>query len=351
MFKSVAAFVGIAGSVVGALWLTQSATAQPFADAQEIVLPSPYNFSPTIGNTNCYKWNSRAQICSTADGTIQVLTTAGAGTTNRISLGAETSAGVSIRQTAGSNTISFLRGDSASEYSTINTGFLTINGGASTFINGASATRIRPGVDGVLSLANNADSGFTRITFGGTSSAHPALTRHSATQLGTTLADGTGSGDWYANASALTAGTMTATNTGNLRTTTSRYDWTNAMVVALGAALVGDISVATLPAKTIVKNAYVIITGAAVGPATVTVACGRVAAGYIDYIVASDAKAAANTVYGDASGERGTNLTGYDMPSATGTTAVQCHFISTGANLSTVTGSTGSVYLETATLP
>lgn len=126
--------------------------------------------------------------------------------------------------------------------------------------------------------------------------------------------------------------------------------WTNAQVVALPTTA-GDILMATLPPKTVVENAYVVITGAAVGPTTVTVACGRTSATYIDYIVASNAKAAANTVYGDASGERGTNLVGYDLPSYTASVPVYCHFISTGANLSTVTGSSGILYLTTTRLP
>jgi hypothetical protein len=147
-----------------------------------------------------------------------------------------------------------------------------------------------------------------------------------------------------------TVGTMTATTTAALQSTWHRYDWTNAMVTALPTTA-GDIAVCTLPAKTVVVNAYVVITGAAVGPATVTVAVGRVSAGYIDYIVASDAKAAANTIYGNASAERGTNLVGYDFASMTATMPILAHFISTGANLSTVTGSTGSVYLETVVLP
>lgn len=158
-------------------------------------------------------------------------------------------------------------------------------------------------------------------------------------------------GDYAPQASLLTAGTMTQTTVNRARTAVHRYDWTNAMVVALGATTTGNITVATLPAKTVVKNAYVVITGAAAGPATVTVSLGRTGADYIDYVVASDAKAAANTVYGDASGERGTNLTNYDMPSFTGTTDVVAQFISSGANLDTVTGSTGTIYLETYTLP
>lgn len=127
--------------------------------------------------------------------------------------------------------------------------------------------------------------------------------------------------------------------------------WTNAQVVALGASLTGDIKAFTIPAKHVVENAYIIITGAAAGTTTLTVSCGRTSASYIDYIVASDAQAAANTVYGGASAERGTNLTGYDLPSYTGTTDVYCHFTSTVSNLSSVTGSTGRVVLVTTLIP
>ena len=149
----------------------------------------------------------------------------------------------------------------------------------------------------------------------------------------------------------LTAGTLTQTAKAYVRSVWHRYDWTNAMVVALGAGLTGDITVATLQAKTIIENVYVVITGTASGTATLTVACGRTSAAYIDYIVASDAKVAANTFYGGASGERGTNLTGYDLPSFTGNTAVKLHFISTVDNLDQCLGSTGSVYIKTSLLP
>lgn len=153
----------------------------------------------------------------------------------------------------------------------------------------------------------------------------------------------------------LTASTMTAETTAQARTVTNSYTWTNAMVVALGAGLTGDINVVTLPAKTRLLNAYVVITGAAAGPATVTVSCGDAIAGtpFINYIVPVDAKAAANTVYGDAVAERGTSIDieWYYLPSYTATTLVTCHFISSGANLDTVTGSTGRVILETELLP
>jgi hypothetical protein len=156
----------------------------------------------------------------------------------------------------------------------------------------------------------------------------------------------------------LTAGTMTNTNFGSLRDHWVKGLWTNAMVAALGGTA-GDISFATLPANTVVERALVRITGQAAGVSTLTVACGRTGASYIDYIVASDAKAAVSTVYGDnpAGTETGTFLFDAtakwvtDYPSWTGTTVVNCHFISTGGNLSAVTGSSGSVYLQVAVLP
>lgn len=150
---------------------------------------------------------------------------------------------------------------------------------------------------------------------------------------------------------ALTAATMTAENSANYRTTVHSYTWTNAQVVALGAVNAGDITVATLPAKTVVENVYTIIVTPDSSANNLTVACGRTGASFIDYIVASDAKAAANTVYGDASGERGTNLTGYDLPSYTSTTTVTCHFIKTTTTLNTVVGSTGRVILVTTLVP
>jgi len=145
--------------------------------------------------------------------------------------------------------------------------------------------------------------------------------------------------------------TVGQTGAGSGSLVTNAYSWTNAQVVALGASLTGDITMVTLPAKTQVVDAQIVILTAAAGTTTLTVAAGRTGAAYIDYIVASDAQAAANTVYGDASAERGTNLTGYDIPSYTGTTAVKCHFISTVSNLSSVTTSTGKLILTTRLLP
>jgi hypothetical protein len=160
----------------------------------------------------------------------------------------------------------------------------------------------------------------------------------------------------------LTGSTMTPTIVGEVRTVTHSYAWTNAMVTALGASLTGDINVATLPAKTRVESALVVIDTAAGGVTTLTVSCGDAIGGtpFAQYIVASDAKAAANTVYGDliSGAETGTAL--FDattkwrqnyVPSYTATTLVTCHFISTGTNLNTVTTSTGRLILTTTLLP
>ena len=150
-----------------------------------------------------------------------------------------------------------------------------------------------------------------------------------------------------------TPGTMAYETSSLLRTRVDSFTWTNAQVVALGAGLTGDITVATIPAKTAVLDAKVVITGQAAGTTTLTVACGIVAAGYIDWVVASDAKAAVNTVYGDAAAERGTSLDieFYALPSYAAESIVKCHFISTGTNLDTVTASSGRVILVTTLLP
>jgi hypothetical protein len=160
-----------------------------------------------------------------------------------------------------------------------------------------------------------------------------------------------------------TAGTMTGAGINRIRRGWIPCLWTNSMVTALGASLTGDISVCVIPAKCIVHRCMVVITGQGAGTTTLTVSVGRTAASYIDYVVASDAKAAANTVYGDVDAEIGTNLltTGAadttatarkdDFPSFTGTTTINAHFISTVENLSSVTGSTGTVYLEISVLP
>jgi hypothetical protein len=148
-----------------------------------------------------------------------------------------------------------------------------------------------------------------------------------------------------------TPGTMAVISSGRGFSRWRRYDWTNAQVVALGANLTGDIAVCTLQPKTVVKNAYIVIGTADTSANALTVAVGTVSATYLNLVAAGDAKAVANTIYGDTSGERGTNAVGYWIPSWTAGTVVNAHFVKSTTNLSTVTTSTGSVYLETEILP
>lgn len=150
----------------------------------------------------------------------------------------------------------------------------------------------------------------------------------------------------------LTAGTLGNPVSSQIGSVIHKFTWTNAQVVALGAVLTGSISVCTLPANTMVKKAFIVITGQGAGPATFTVSMGRTGAAFADYIVAKDAKAAANTIYGQSVADLGTNLSALtgDLPSLSGTTTVNIQFIATVSNLSLVTGSSGNVYLETITL-
>ena len=154
-------------------------------------------------------------------------------------------------------------------------------------------------------------------------------------------------GDYQPKGSLLTDGTPTPSANALVRQACTTIPITNAQVAAL-AGTAADLTVITLPAKTVLINAYIKTTAATFGD-TLTISLGRTGANYIDYIVASDAKATAT--YGDGAAERGTNLTGYDLSSLSGTTALKCHFDGNATNLSTVTGFAATVYLVTETLP
>jgi hypothetical protein len=177
------------------------------------------------------------------------------------------------------------------------------------------------------------------------------LARSSAGLLKVT--DGsTGHGNIIASTAITAVGT--ATYNGVIRTGVYKRAWTNAEVTAFGAVLSGDLKVATLPAKTVVRNAYLVIDSQASGTTTLTASLGRTSTAYIDYIVASNAKVAANTVYGDATTvERGTNLTGWDLPSYTVAVDIYLQFVATDASkkLEDVLGCTGTIFLLTETLP
>jgi hypothetical protein len=168
----------------------------------------------------------------------------------------------------------------------------------------------------------------------------------SATVGNCTAAGGMYGTDMYSAYSCLTPATMTPyiANYGLVRSCIQKFSWTNAMVVALGGNLTGTISVCTLPANTVVRNMYLYVdTQATNGGGTLTMSVGRVGAGYTDYITAQNLMAAANTVYGGSAGHRGTNLTGYDLPSNTATTTIYAFLTSTVNNLNTITTCTGHI--------
>jgi hypothetical protein len=286
----------------------------------------------------------------------------------------------------------------------------------------------------------------------------------------------TGSGNIEASTAITAVGT--AAYNGVIRTGVYKRAWTNAEVAGLSGKD-AELKVATLPAKTVVRNAYVIVNTNESYLSDLTVALGRTGALYVDYIVASNAKAetlggelvtngtftgnatgwtlgagggtpdwyydnnnvshasdsatgtltpttplvavvgtqykltwtmahtsgtgvtasfggvsgtqrassatfdeyftatstatltftptanwvgsvdtvilkeVARTVYGAASGERGVNLTGYDLPSYTAVTDVYLNFVTTDGtyNLANALQSTGAVYLMTEVLP
>lgn len=157
---------------------------------------------------------------------------------------------------------------------------------------------------------------------------------------------------------ALTAGTLTVDQPAKCLAAWSKFSWTNAMVVA-AASSSNKITVCTLPAKTIVHRCLVSINTAATQAATLTVQAGT-AADTDGFVVASNAKATAGTVYGDGIAEQGVLLfvpgdtDDYHLehlPSWTATTVVEIEFVIGAGTLADVTASTGSVYLLTSTLP
>lgn len=237
-------------------------------------------------------------------------------------------------------------------FGTAGTGFGTKNATQLSIF--ANSTEIANVLSQIVRLNSGVAFGWTNSATNASVAADAGLARSAAGVLKVTNGT-TGGGDLIIGTGILTASTMTAELTSLSKTVTSSYTWTNAQVVALGAALTGDINVATLPAKTQVLDAMVVITGQGAGTTTLTVSCGDAigATPFINYVVPSDAKAAVNTVYGDAVAERGTSIDTefWYLPSYVATTLVTCHFIATGANLDQVTGSTGRVILTTRLLP
>lgn len=126
--------------------------------------------------------------------------------------------------------------------------------------------------------------------------------------------------------------------------------WTNAEIVAAGTGGTSALlDVGSLPANSQLLSAYIVIgTQATFAAGTLTVGCGRTSATYVDFIAASDAKAAAATVYGNAAAERATDMAIQHFAAATPVKAI---FTAGAGDLANVTTSTGTVYLLYITYP
>jgi hypothetical protein len=72
-----------------------------------------------------------------------------------------------------------------------NSRFDNVHVGSTSGVLFSGRAHLKSSADGILELLNAAETGFTRLNFGGTTSSFPAITR-STTNLVLTLADGTG---------------------------------------------------------------------------------------------------------------------------------------------------------------
>jgi len=128
-----------------------------------------------------------------------------------------------------------------------------------------------------------------------------------------------------------------------------KFTITNADVVALGAALTGDITLFALGANEILENLIANVTAPGAGTTTLTMAIGKTAAAYTDVIPASDVKTAAVVLGQSAATRAAATLLGDTHAVAAAT--YKAHFISTVENLSEVTGFACTIYYKVSVLP
>ncbi len=124
-----------------------------------------------------------------------------------------------------------------------------------------------------------------------------------------------------------------------------RFDWTNAMIVALTGTK-DKIKVCTIAANTLIFDATLQPDTLAAGVTALTAAVGYTATAYAELVQAADLKQNTNpVVYGDSNGhKRGTALASASA-GASGTTDIYVQFDAGSDNLSSVTGSTGHIEL------
>ena len=131
-----------------------------------------------------------------------------------------------------------------------------------------------------------------------------------------------------------------------------KYTWTNAQIVAGGTGGTSyNLPIGTLPAKSRVIATYLTLdTQATFAAGTLTGSVGVAGTAYADWIVASDLKGTAATVYGDAAAERGaTNIHGQlYYPTAQ---AMYMQVLAGAGDIANVTTCTGTIVVRYETFP
>jgi len=236
-------------------------------------------------------------------------------------------------------------------------------------------TKIQEASNGVLTLLDNAGTSFTRLQFGGTTSSYPSLKRSGAS-LVARLADDSNDASFTAAAgnftqvnpstAAITSGSGTGINVNDGgRVQSVVYKATIAKEAFVAAATTADATIATLPAKTILKGIYADVTQtfactATCTSSTLSMVVGR-GSGGAEFLASFDADAAA-AQFGDADAELGTEMVraaaiqGGALGSWASTQAVVLRLTSGTGNIGNGTAtnlSQGSVtvYLITERLP
>jgi hypothetical protein len=251
-----------------------------------------------------------------------------------------------------------------------NPAFGTVTAGQISLTNGSV---LKDTADGVMEVTNAAGSNFTRLMFGGTTSSFPSLKANGGFELAFRAADDSTdgnarAGDFFTNSGSIAngSGTGITVNTGGaLRT--SVYKVTVLSTNFTAAATTADVTLGTLPAKTTVQaliadQTVTFACASVCTTATLSITCGKTAGGN-EYLLSWDADAATGQ-FGITQATIGAalkfatppiTLLG-DIPSWSGTTAVQCRLTSGAGNLGTGAAtnlSAGSVtfYLVTTRLP
>jgi len=129
-----------------------------------------------------------------------------------------------------------------------------------------------------------------------------------------------------------------------------KKEWTNAEIVAAGTGgTSANIAVGTLPANSRPVAIYLINdTQATFAAGTLTASVGVVGTAYTDWLAASNVKATAATIYGNAAAEKGSEFGSLYYTTAK---SIYLQFAGGAGDLKDVTTCTGTVRIEYVTYP